>query len=55
MYRLHKFPVRYTRVEYLPQTDPIPAKHDVNNCEVSILTYPTDYTDILQVPTKVHV
>ena len=30
-----KSPLRYTRGKYLPHTDPIPAKHDVNKCEIS--------------------
>ena len=49
-----KFPVKYTHVEYLPHTDPILAKRDVNNCEVSRFTNPADDTKILQVPTQVH-
>ena len=36
-YRSHiyiKSPLRYKRVKKLPHTDPIPAKHYVNKCEV---------------------
>ena len=49
-----KLPLKYTRVEYLPHTNPIPAKDNVNNYEVSRFTNTANYTEILQVPTQVH-
>ena len=33
--QIGQIPLRYTPVKYLPCTDPIPAKHAVNRCEVS--------------------